>query len=397
MNRGARDVNMENKRIVEGFSISSELDKIFASLTLLRKVTKIARNEFLNTKNGVFALAEQKGSFAAFLERKNVRFSFYRYFVEALGAMGVGLFASLITGLILKTIGSKCGFGALVEFGTLAGKMVGPAIAVAIAQALKAPMMVVFSCAAVGFAGNSWGGPVGAFVAAIVGSECGKMVSKETPVDIIATPAFTIIAGMAAGKLVGPPVASMMTALGLLIMRATELQPGPMGAAVSAIMGMILTLPISSAAIAVALNLSGLAAGAAAVGCSTQMIGFAVMSFRENGLSGLLSQGLGTSMLQMPNIVLHPMIWVPPTLASLILGPISTLVFKMTNVPSGAGMGTSGLVGQFGAIEAMGASPSALFQIALMHFLLPAVTTLLIAEAMRKIGLIKSGDMKLDL
>ena len=338
-------------------------------------------------------MASEKGSFAAFLERKNVKFSFSRYFVEALGAMGIGLFASLITGLILKTIGSKCGIPILVEFGTLAGQMVGPAIAVAIAQALKAPQMVVFSCAAVGFAGNTWGGPVGAFVAAIIGTECGKMISKETVIDIIATPAVTIITGMAAAKLIGPPVSAMMTALGVLIMRATELQPGPMGAAVST----ILTLPISSAAIAVALNLSGLAAGAAAVGCSTQMVGFAVMSFRENGLSGLLSQGLGTSMLQMPNIVRHPMIWAPPTLASFILGPISTLVFGMTNVPSGAGMGTSGLVGQFGAIDAMGSSPAVLMQIGLMHFLLPAVTTLLIAEVMRRTGLIKEGDMKLDL
>ena len=324
-------------------------------------------------------MASEKGSFAAFLERKNVKFSFSRYFVEALGAMGIGLFASLITGLILKTIGSKCGIPILVEFGTLAGQMVGPAIAVAIAQALKAPQMVVFSCAAVGFAGNTWGGPVGAFVAAIIGTECGKMISKETVIDIIATPAVTIITGMAAAKLIGPPVSAMMTALGVLIMRATELQPGPMGAAVST------------------LNLSGLAAGAAAVGCSTQMVGFAVMSFRENGLSGLLSQGLGTSMLQMPNIVRHPMIWAPPTLASFILGPISTLVFGMTNVPSGAGMGTSGLVGQFGAIDAMGSSPAVLMQIGLMHFLLPAVTTLLIAEVMRRTGLIKEGDMKLDL
>ena len=194
-------------------------------------------------------------------------------------------FASLITGLILKTIGSKCGIPILVEFGGLAGQMVGPAIAVAVAQALKAPPMVVFSCAAAGFAGNAWGGPVGAFVSAIVGAEFGKAVSKETPVDIIATPALTVIAGMAAGKLIGPPVSAMMTWLGLVIMRATELQPGPMGALVSAIMGMILTLPISSAAIAVALNLSGIAAGAAAVGCSTQMVGFAVMSFRERTAS----------------------------------------------------------------------------------------------------------------
>lgn len=347
--------------------------------------------------NGAVELSSSSNPISAFLARKDIRFSFSRYFVDALGAMGVGLFASLITGLILKTIGSKCGIQILVEFGGLAGQMVGPAIAVAVAQALKAPPMVVFSCAAAGFAGNAWGGPVGAFVSAIVGAEFGKAVSKETPVDIIATPALTVIAGMAAGKLIGPPVSAMMTWLGLVIMRATELQPGPMGALVSAIMGMILTLPISSAAIAVALNLSGIAAGAAAVGCSTQMVGFAVMSFRENGVAGLLSQGLGTSMLQMPNIVRHPMIWIPPTLASFILGPISTVVFKMTNVPSGAGMGTSGLVGQFGAIEAMGSSPAVLMQIALMHFVLPAVTTLVIAEAMRRMNFIKPGEMKLDL
>jgi len=338
-----------------------------------------------------------KNSFSAFLERKGVEFSFKRYFVDALGAMGVGLFASLITGLILKTIGSKAGIPLLVEFGGLASSMVGPAIAVAIAQALHAPAMVVFSCAAVGFAGNTWGGPVGSFLGAVIAAETGKIISKETKIDIIATPAGTIISGMAVAKLAGPTVSAIMTGLGMIIMNATDLQPGPMGAIVSAIMGMILTLPISSAAIAVALNLSGLAAGASAVGCSTQMVGFAVMSFRENGVSGLLSQGIGTSMLQMPNIVRHPLIWVPPTLASFILGPVSTLVFKMENVPSGAGMGTSGFVGQFGAIDAMGSSAAVLVQIALMHFILPAVTTLAIAEIMRKMGLIKPGDMKLDL
>jgi len=331
-----------------------------------------------------------------FLARKGVEFSFKRYFVDALGAMGVGLFASLITGLILKTIGAKAGLPFLVEFGGMASAMVGPAIAIAIAQALQAPPMVLFACAGVGYAGNIWGGPVGAFLSAIVAAETGKMISKETRVDIIATPAGTAIAGMTVAKFAGPPVSALMTSLGVIIMRATELQPGPMGALVSTIMGMILTLPISSAAIAVSLNLSGLAAGAACVGCSTQMVGFAVMSYRENGLSGLLSQGIGTSMLQMPNIVRHPLIWVPPTLASFILGPLSTLLFKMKNIPSGAGMGTSGFVGQFGAIDAMGTSPAVLTQIVLMHFILPALTTLLIAEIMRRTGLIKPGDMKLD-
>lgn len=332
---------------------------------------------------------------AAFLKRKGVELSFKRYFVDALGAMGIGLFSSLITGLILKTIGSKAGIEFLVEFGGFAGAMVGPAIAVAISQALGAPPMVIFSCVAVGYAGNLWGGPVGAFVGAVFAAEFGKIISKETKIDIIATPVGTILAGMAAAKVAGPPVSSLMTWLGTVIMTATELQPGPMGAVVSTIMGMILTLPISSAAIAVSLNLSGLAAGAACVGCATQMVGFAVMSFRENGVSGLLSQGIGTSMLQMPNIAQYPMVWVPPTLASCILGPVSTLVFKMTNVPSGAGMGTSGLVGQFGAIDAMGASPYVLFQLLLMHFILPAVLTLLIAEPMRKFGLIKEGQLKL--
>lgn len=340
---------------------------------------------------------KDKNGVSAFLKRKGVELSFKRYFVDALGAMGIGLFSSLITGLILKTIGTKAGIPILVEFGGLASSMTGAAIAVAIAQALRAPAMVVFSCVAVGFAGNTWGGPVGAFVGAVAAAEFGKIISKETKIDIIATPAGTIISGMAVAKLAGPTVSAMMTGLGMIIMNATELRPGPMGAIVSALMGMILTLPISSAAIAVALNLSGLAAGAATVGCSTQMIGFAVMSYRENGLAGLLSQGLGTSMLQMPNIVRHPLIWIPPTLASVILGPISTLVFKMENIPSGAGMGTSGFVGQFGAIDAMGSSPAILFQIALMHFFLPAVTTVAIAELMRKVGLIKPGDMKLDL
>lgn len=338
-----------------------------------------------------------KVSVASFLKRKGVEFTFKRYFVDALGAMGVGLFTSLITGLILKTIGLKANIPILVEFGGIAGSMVGPAIAVAIAQALQAPPIVLFSCTAVGFAGNLWGGPVGAFIGAIVAAEIGKIASKETKIDIIATPALTIIGGMGAAKLVGPPVSAMMRGLGIIIMNATELQPGPMGAVVSTIMGMLLTLPISSVAISVALNLSGIAAGAAAVGCSTQMVGFAVMGYRENGISGLLSLGLGTSMLQMPNIVRHPMIWIPPTLASFILGPVSTLLFKMTNIPSGAGMGTSGFVGQFGAIDAMGSSPQVLLQIALMHFLLPAITTILIAEVMRKTGLIKEGDMRLEL
>ena len=245
-------------------------------------------------------------------------------------------------------------------------------------------------------AGATLGGPAGCFVAAVVGAEFGKLVSKETKVDIIVTPVVTILIGIAIAKFVGPGINSFMVALGNLIMKATELRPIPMGIFVSVLMGLALTAPISSAALAIMLKLGGLAAGAATVGCSAQMIGFAVASYRENGWGGLISQGLGTSMLQIPNIVKNPLIWIPPTISSAILGPLATTVFKMENVPAGAGMGTSGLVGQFGTIEAMGASGNVLMEMALLHVILPAILTLLISEFMRKKGWIKFGDMKLD-
>ncbi|MDD4146735.1 MAG: PTS sugar transporter subunit IIC [Clostridia bacterium] len=332
----------------------------------------------------------------SFLQRKNIEFSLKRYGIDALGAMALGLFASLIVGLILKVMGEKLGFPFLVECGLQAMAMMGPAIGVAVAYGLQAPPLVLFASTITGMAGAKLGGPAGCFVAVVIGAEFGKLVSKETKVDIIVTPMVTIITGVATAIFVGPGINSFMVALGDLIMKATEMRPIPMGILVSLLMGLALTAPISSAALAIMLNLSGLAAGAATVGCSAQMIGFAVASYRENGWGGLVSQGLGTSMLQIPNIVKNPLIWIPPTITSIILGPFATTILKMENVPAGAGMGTSGLVGQFGTIEAMGASADVFIKMGLLQILLPAVITLLIAEFMRKKGWIKFGDMKLD-
>lgn len=344
---------------------------------------------------------EKKG----FLARKNIVFSLERYFIDALGAMALGLFASLIVGLILETAGTQLmklwGENAflnfLVESGNVAKSMMGPAIGVAVSYGLKAPPLVLFAGTITGAAGATFGGPAGSFVAAVVGAEFGKAVSKETRVDIIVTPAVTIMTGVFVARLIGPGIDVLMKKLGEIIMYATELQPIPMGIIVSVVMGLVLTAPISSAALAIMLDLSGLAAGAATVGCSAQMIGFAVASFKENGWNGLLAQGLGTSMLQVPNIVRNPWILVPPTLASAVLGPLATTIFKMSNTPYGAGMGTSGLVGQIGTANAMGFTVDVLLRIILLHFILPAVLSFLIGNWLRKTGRIKPGDYKLDL
>ena len=332
----------------------------------------------------------------SFLQRKNIVFSLHRYGIEALGAMALGLFSSLIVGLILKVIGDKTGIKLLTDYGLQAMAMMGPAIGVAVAFGLKAPPLVLFASTITGMAGAKLGGPAGCFVAAVIGAEFGKLVSKETKVDIIITPMVTIITGVATGVFIGPTINTMMVALGALIMKATELQPIPMGILVSVLMGLILTAPISSAAVAMMLKLGGLAAGAATVGCAAQMVGFAVASYRENGWGGLVSQGLGTSMLQVPNIVRNPRILIPPTLAGAILGPIATTIWPMTNIPAGAGMGTSGLVGQFGTFEAMGMTGGVMFKVVMLHFILPAILTILISEYRRKTGWIKYGDMKLD-
>lgn len=323
-----------------------------------------------------------------------------RYFVDATSAMALGLFSSLIIGLIISQLSKipYCGF--LDTFATMvkSGPVVGGAIGAAIAYGLKAKPLVIFSCIAVGAFGYDAGGPVGAYLATVVGAEIARTVSGRTKVDIVLTPIVTIIAGCIVGHFAGPPVSFIMTALGDLVNSATDYSPFFMGIVVSVVVGMVLTLPISSAALCIMLDISGIAAGAATVGCCAQMIGFAVASFRDNGVSGLIAQGLGTSMLQVGNIAKRPQIWIAPTLCSAILGPVSTCIFKMTNTAAGAGMGTSGLVGQFGTFEAMAATTPIwwlLIEMALLHFILPAAITLAIDACLRKLGWVKKGDMAL--
>lgn len=324
-----------------------------------------------------------------------------RWFVDAMSAMALGLFSSLIIGLILSQLGRIPYLGFLGEFSEIisaSSPVVGAAIGASIAAGLKSHPLVIFSSVVTGAFGYSVGGPVGAYVAALVGEEIGRLVSKKTPVDIIITPIVTIIAGCLAGKLVGPGVQNLMNGLGSIINSATELAPLPMGILVAVIVGMVLTAPISSAALCIMLDLTGLAAGAAAVGCCAQMVGFAVNSFKDNGWGGLISQGLGTSMLQFGNIMRKPAIWLAPTLASAVLGPISTCVFKMENTATGAGMGTSGLVGQFGVFSAMTDANQMvlLLQVVLLHFILPAALSLLFHLLFKKVGLVKDGDMKIS-
>lgn len=343
-------------------------------------------------------MSDETTAKTSFLKRKNIELSAHRYLIEAMGAMALGLFASLLIGTIIVTLGDKTGLLWLSAIGKTAQSVYGPAIAVAVAFGLKSPPLVLFSSVAVGAAAVvAGGGPAGCYVAAILGAEFGKIVSKETKVDIIVTPAVTIIVGVLTAKFVGPGIGAFMTWLGSVIMWATEMQPVPMGILVSVIMGLALTAPISSAAIGIMLGLSGLAAGAATVGCAAQMIGFAVISYRENGVGGLLAQGLGTSMLQVPNIIRHPQILIPPTIASAILGPIVTTIVPMLNDPIGSGMGTSGLVGQIQTLTTMGFTPEVFIKVGLFHFVLPAALCLGMSEYMRKKGWIKFGDLKLDI
>ncbi len=327
-----------------------------------------------------------------------------RYFIKAMSSMALGLFSSLIIGLILSQLSMIPFLSWLKPFADIvaaSSPVVGSAIGVAVAHGLGAKPLVVFTSAVTGALGYSLGGPVGAFLAAVVGAELGNLVAGKTPVDIVLVPICTIVAGGLVGTFVGPPISALMTGLGAFINNATTLAPVPMGIIVSTVMGLCLTAPISSAAIAISLGLDGLAAGAAAVGCSAQMIGFAVASYRENKIGGLVAQGIGTSMLQFGNICRRPQILLAPTLAGAILGPISTAALGMVNNAMGAGMGTSGLVGQFGAYSAMtaaGFSPAAtLGLIVLMHVILPAALSLGISEALRGIGWVKFGDQKLEL
>ena len=337
----------------------------------------------------------------------------------------IGLFATLIIGTIIQQIGTYCGgnIGDLIfTLGKVAAGLTGAGIGAGVARKLDAGHLVIVSAAVVGligaFAGDIMSGeimvdgvlvlsgpgePLGAFVAAYVSIEIGLLVSGKTKLDIILTPLACIAVGSVVGLLVGPPISAFMAWLGSLINWGTEQQPFVMGIVVSVLMGMILTLPISSAALGVILNLSGLAAGAATVGCCCNMIGFAVASFRENKIGGLLSQGIGTSMLQVPNIVRHPQIWIPAILSSAILGPVGTMLFHMTNNATGSGMGTAGLVGPLMTWQVMTQTEPemepemiVLVKILLIQFILPAVVTLLISEFMRKKKWIRFGDMKLD-
>ncbi len=344
-------------------------------------------------------------SFRGFLKKKDIVFSSKRYLQDALSAMALGLFASLLIGLIIKIIGQQSAnlfapseFSTfMIDTGTGAMKMMGPAIGVAVAWGLNAPPLVLFASVFTGGIGATCGGPAGSFVAAALATEFGKAVSKETKVDIIVTPVVTIIVGALVGTLVGPFIANIMTGLGSVIMTATEWQPFFFGIFIAVVVGLTLTAPISSAALCMMLGLSGLAAGAATVGCSAQMIGFAIMSYRENGFGGFIAQGLGTSMLQISNIIKNPWILLPPTLAGAILGPVATVLLKMENNSMGAGMGTSGLVGQIGTFSNMGFTWIVAVKVLLLHIVLPAILTIVIYKFLKKMGKIKVGDCKLDI
>lgn len=350
-----------------------------------------------------------------FLTRKDIVITPQRYLIDALGAMAQGLFASLLIGTILNTLGQQLGVAMLVTIGDYASAMSGPAMACAIGYALHAPNFVLFSLVTVGWASNSLGGaggPLAVLLIAIVAAELGKAVSKETKVDLLVTPLVTIFSGVGLALLIAAPIGAAASRVGALIMWATEQSPFVMGVLVSVIVGVALTLPISSAAICAAIGLTGLSGGAAVAGCCANMVGFAVLSFRENRWGGLVSQGIGTSMLQMPNIVKNPRIWLPAILTSAVTGPLATCVFRleMNGDPINSGMGTCGLCGQLGvwtgwvnpsetalANGAAAIAPTA-FEWAgliLISFVLPAVLTWVFGLFFRKIGWIKEGDLTL--
>ena len=336
-------------------------------------------------------------------------------FIDGLSGMALGLFSTLIIGTIIGQIGTLVGneIGTyLIAISSVAKTVTGAGIGVGVAAKFKQGPLVTVSAAVAGmigafpalgmesFALGKAGEPLGAFVAALIGIECGRLVAGRTKIDIILTPLVSICTGAAAGFIVGPPISNFMKWLGNLVNINVEASPILGGIAVSVLMGMILTLPISSAALGVSMGLTGLAAGAATIGCCCQMVGFAVASYRENKFGGFIAQGIGTSMLQVPNILRRPLIWLPPIISSAILGPIASAVLHMVSTPIGSGMGSAGVVGQIAAYGAMietgMSSKVALIQIILMHFVLPAVVTLIFSEGMRKAGWIKDGDMKLE-
>ncbi len=333
-----------------------------------------------------------------FLKRKNINISFKAYFIDALGAMALGLFASLLIGTIFGTVYDKTGiefFATMKEYATSA---TGPAMAVAIGSAMNAPSLVLLSLCAVGFAANTLGGPMGTFVAVVIAAELGKIVSKETKIDILVTPTVTIAAGTAMAMLTGPWVSAVMNTLGGFIMTCTELQPFWMGVLVSVVVGICLTLPISSAAICASLGLVGLGGAAATAGCCAQMVGFAFMSFKENGISGIIAQGLGTSMLQIGTIMKNPRIWIPSILTSAITGPIATCIFKLENpVAIASGMGTCGLVGPIGMMTAENFGTYQAVGMILVCLVLPAILTPIFSAMLKKMGWIGKNDLKLKL
>lgn len=354
---------------------------------------------------------KKSSEFSQFLKRKDIEFSWRRYFIDAMGAMASGLFASLLIGTIISTLGTQLGVQMLVDMGNFAKGVSGPAMAVSIAYALHAPNLVLFSMLAVGSAANTLGGaggPLAVLLITIVATELGKMVSKETKVDILVTPLVTIGIGVILSTYLAPWIGSAASTVGQLIMWATELHPFLMGIIVSVVVGIALTLPISSAAICAALSLTGLAGGAAVAGCCAQMVGFAVMSYKENKIGGLVSQGIGTSMLQMGNIVKNPKIWIAPILTSAITGPIATCIFhmQMNGEAIASGMGTCGLVGQIGVYtgwlnDIAAGTKSAItamdwIGLLLISFVLPAILTLIFGQILRKIGWIKENDLKLE-
>lgn len=350
--------------------------------------------------------------FKAFLKRKNIILSAKRYGIDALGAMAQGLFASLLIGTIISTIGTQFGIELLVTIGNYAKAAVGPAMAISIGYALQTPPLVLFSLAAVGAAANELGGaggPLAVLVVTIFAAEFGKAVSKETKIDIIVTPLVTIFIGAGLSLWWAPAIGAAASAVGNAIMWATELQPFFMGIVVSVLVGIALTLPISSAAICAALNLTGLAGGAALAGCCAQMVGFAVLSFKENGWGGFFAQGIGTSMLQMGNIVKNPRIWIPAILSSAVTGPVATCIFKMqmNGAAVSSGMGTCGLVGQIGLYtgwlnDIAAGSKAAITSVdwlgmILVCFVLPGVLTWAFGKLLRKLNWIKENDLKLNL
>lgn len=367
---------------------------------------------FTYVKTYVTIQEESMEKFKSFLKRKDIEISAKRYGIDALGAMAQGLFASLLIGTIIATLGEQLGMEVLVNIGGYAKAATGPAMAVAIGYALHCPPLVLFSLVVVGGAANTLGGaggPLAVLLVTIVAAEFGKAVSKETKIDIIVTPFVTITIGSLLSMWCAPAIGAAASAVGAAIMWATELQPFFMGIIISVIVGIALTLPISSAAICAALSLTGLAGGAAVAGCCANMVGFAVLSFKENKWGGLFAQGIGTSMLQMGNIVRNPRIWLPAILTSAITGPVATCIFKlqMNGAAVASGMGTCGLVGQIGVytgwindIAAGTKSAITAFDwigLILISFILPGILAWAFGLLLRKLGWIKEGDLKLDL